>query len=336
MRAGWACRPPAPSAATADLRRHQPAAEDDDSGAPATPRAGGRCRGRRPARNHSARAGAGGRRAPRPGDRGPRRCDARTGDRGRSTLPSGGDSAAHGPFHGVTFGGSGPSRGGGFSPRRPTDAVKVDFRAAPTPEEQRTNWTWRAVCVPGGPAVVFDIDGVLSDAAGRQHFIEHGRRDWHAFFEACGDDPVIEEIARLLELLDPTLDVILLTGRPQRVQPQTLAWLERYGLRWDLLVMRAGGLRAGHVLQATVVRTCGPTASICDWRSRTIPRTTPCTSRQASPASTSTPAITSSGAGGPDKPLTGASSSRLASTATGIELRPREPVGSRLSTPSKG
>ena len=67
------------------------------------------------------------------------------------------------------------------------------------------------------------------------------RRDWAAFFEACGDDPVIEEIARLLELLDPSLAVILLTGRPHRVQPQTLAWLQRYGLRWDLLVMRSRG-----------------------------------------------------------------------------------------------
>ena len=55
---------------------------------------------------------------------------------------------------------------------------------------------------PRGPAVVFDIDGVLSDAAGRQHFLERGQRDWASFFEACGDDPVIEEIARLLELLD--------------------------------------------------------------------------------------------------------------------------------------
>ena len=89
--------------------------------------------------------------------------------------------------------------------------------------------------------MVFDIDGVLSDAAGRQHFLERGRRDWTAFFEACGDDPVIEEIARLLELLDSSLAVILLTGRPQRVQPQTLAWLARYGLRWDLLVMRSRG-----------------------------------------------------------------------------------------------
>jgi hypothetical protein len=89
--------------------------------------------------------------------------------------------------------------------------------------------------------VVFDIDGVLSDAAGRQHFLEQGGRDWTAFFEACGDDPVIEEIARLLELLDGSLAVVLLTGRPWRVQPQTLAWLTRYALRWDLLVMRERG-----------------------------------------------------------------------------------------------
>jgi phosphoglycolate phosphatase-like HAD superfamily hydrolase len=92
-----------------------------------------------------------------------------------------------------------------------------------------------------GEAVVFDMDGVLSDAAGRQHFLERGQRDWDRFFEACGDDQVVEELARLLELLDPRLQVVLLTGRPFRVQPQTLAWLARYGLRWDLLVMRSRG-----------------------------------------------------------------------------------------------
>jgi hypothetical protein len=82
---------------------------------------------------------------------------------------------------------------------------------------------------------------VLSDAASRQHFLEGGRRDWDAFFEACGDDPLIDDVARLLELLDPALRIVLLTGRPHRVLPQTLAWLERYELRWDLLVMRDYG-----------------------------------------------------------------------------------------------
>jgi phosphoglycolate phosphatase-like HAD superfamily hydrolase len=113
-----------------------------------------------------------------------------------------------------------------------------------SPDTSFPNWCWHAEAGsahPGGPAVIFDIDGVLSDAAGRQHFIEQGNRDWSAFFEACGDDPVIEEIARLLELLDSSLAVVLLTGRPRRVRPQTLAWLHRYGLRWDLLVMREQG-----------------------------------------------------------------------------------------------
>ena len=106
------------------------------------------------------------------------------------------------------------------------------------------NWVWRAGAVAGGPAVVFDIDGVLSDAGVRQHYIEGGRGrrgDWDAFFEACGDDPLIDEVGRLLELLDADLRIVLLTGRPLRVQPQTLAWLDHYELRWDLLVMRDWG-----------------------------------------------------------------------------------------------
>ena len=90
--------------------------------------------------------------------------------------------------------------------------------------------------------MLVDIDGVLSDATGRQHFLEdEAKRNWRGFFDACGDDPVIEEVARLIQLLDRDLDVVLLTGRPVRVQPQTLAWLERYGVRWDLLIMRNAG-----------------------------------------------------------------------------------------------
>ncbi len=90
--------------------------------------------------------------------------------------------------------------------------------------------------------MVFDLDGVLSDAAGRQHFLDdtRGRKDWRAFFDACGDDPLIAETARMLELLDPGLVVVLLTARPLRVQAETLAWLTRYGVRWNLLVMRPG------------------------------------------------------------------------------------------------
>jgi phosphoglycolate phosphatase-like HAD superfamily hydrolase len=108
----------------------------------------------------------------------------------------------------------------------------------PVPFAQPGNWQWRHAPVAPGPAVVFDMDGVLSDASRRQHYLEHPFRDWEAFFAACGDDELIAEVARLLDVLDGDLHVVLLTARPARVRPQTLGWLDRYQLRWDLLVMR--------------------------------------------------------------------------------------------------
>ncbi len=104
--------------------------------------------------------------------------------------------------------------------------------------EEWENWCWSDGPVEPGPAVVFDVDGVLSDASTRQHYLEYPRRDWEAFFHACGDDALIAEVARLLEVIDGDHRIVLLTARPLRVRPQTLAWLERYGLRWDLLIMR--------------------------------------------------------------------------------------------------
>lgn len=89
--------------------------------------------------------------------------------------------------------------------------------------------------------MVFDVDGVLSDASGRQRYLSGLRRDWDAFFEAAGADPLIPEVARLLELIDPSLVVILLTARPFSIRQTTVEWLERFELRYDLLVMRAGG-----------------------------------------------------------------------------------------------
>ncbi len=107
--------------------------------------------------------------------------------------------------------------------------------------EAPAHWTWRDGPVAPGPAAVVDLDGVLSDAASRQHYLESPRRDWRGFFDACGEDPVIEEVRVLLDLLDRDLRIVLLTARPERVHPLTEAWLRRYRIRWDLLVMRPFG-----------------------------------------------------------------------------------------------
>ena len=101
-------------------------------------------------------------------------------------------------------------------------------------------WTWHRE-PRGGLAVMFDLDGVLSNAASRQHFLKGPRPDWEAFFAASGDDPVIDEVAVLLGLLGTDLGIVLLTARPTRIRSQTIGWLGRHNIRWDLLVMRRDG-----------------------------------------------------------------------------------------------
>jgi beta-phosphoglucomutase-like phosphatase (HAD superfamily) len=92
-----------------------------------------------------------------------------------------------------------------------------------------------------GSAVLFDLDGVLSDAGSRQAYLRGPVKDWRGFFDACAEDEPIEEMVRLAECIDPALQIVLLTGRPVRVANQTIAWLERKAIRWDLLIMHPPG-----------------------------------------------------------------------------------------------
>ena len=85
------------------------------------------------------------------------------------------------------------------------------------------------------------MDGVLADASQRQHFLDGPFQYWEKFFAACGADDPIAEALELARLLDPALAVILLTARPIRVRAQTVDWLGRHPVRWDLLVMRDAG-----------------------------------------------------------------------------------------------
>lgn len=102
-------------------------------------------------------------------------------------------------------------------------------------------WAWREAALAPGLAVVVDIDGVVADASHRQHLLAGRKPDWSGFFDACVGDPLIAEVARLVDLLAPGLVVVLLTGRPLSVRVATLDWLARQRLRWDLLVMRDYG-----------------------------------------------------------------------------------------------
>lgn len=124
----------------------------------------------------------------------------------------------------------------------------------PPDQADAARWYWHGA-PRRGPAVVFDLDGVLSDAGGRQHLLKGARPDWDAFFAASGDDPLVPEVAVLLALLAEDLLIVLLTARPARTSSTTFTWLARHELRWDLLVMRPeGDHRPARVFKREAVR----------------------------------------------------------------------------------
>ena len=100
------------------------------------------------------------------------------------------------------------------------------------------NWTWNDAPLAPERIVVVDIDGVISDASHRQHFLAGDDRDWKGFFEAAEHDPPIPSFVHVLNLFDPALGVVLLTARPHYMHDITVAWLGKNGIRWDALIMR--------------------------------------------------------------------------------------------------
>ena len=100
------------------------------------------------------------------------------------------------------------------------------------------NWRWRDEIHDPGDCAIFDVDGVLADANGRQHFLDWPHRDWDGFFAAAIHDKLIADSAELLTLLKQTLQIVLLTARPELISAQTVDWLNKHAVPYDLLVMR--------------------------------------------------------------------------------------------------
>ena len=46
-------------------------------------------------------------------------------------------------------------------------------------------WTCNKQLAKDSEIVIFDLDGVISDASHRQHFLKGAEKDWDGFFSAC-------------------------------------------------------------------------------------------------------------------------------------------------------
>lgn len=97
-------------------------------------------------------------------------------------------------------------------------------------------------------AVVWDLDGTLSDDRARAHFVEveRGRkRDWRSYFDAIEEDaPIAASMEMLRALHSAGIRIVFLTGRPEWTREKTERWLKANGLtEYDTLLMRPEGER---------------------------------------------------------------------------------------------
>lgn len=92
---------------------------------------------------------------------------------------------------------------------------------------------------------ISDIDGTLSDATHRLHYIDgyaagekQKSKDWPAFLAEAVNDPPIWPMVYTLRALARSWEIVLSTGRRENQRDMTVAWLHKYGIPFDNLLMR--------------------------------------------------------------------------------------------------
>jgi hypothetical protein len=100
--------------------------------------------------------------------------------------------------------------------------------------------------------VIVDLDGTLCDSRHREHLAQN--KQWDDFHAKAGHDNPNEDVFQIVRLLStgvykpmPNIEgafgagfyqVVGVTGRPEKYRGATFAWLERWGVMLDDVLMR--------------------------------------------------------------------------------------------------
>lgn len=123
--------------------------------------------------------------------------------------------------------------------------------------------TYRVSAYARKGIVICDLDGTLSDGTHRLHLLPtkdlHLTESWSVFNGAAiGDKPIQNTIDVVNTLWEAGMGVIILTGRSDEVETDTLIWLDRYKVKFDYLIMRrAEDNRKDTVIKEEVLRAIG-------------------------------------------------------------------------------
>jgi hypothetical protein len=88
-------------------------------------------------------------------------------------------------------------------------------------------------------AVVFDLDGTISNDAHRKHFVTSDKKDYDQYYGRMGFDEPVEPVIELMKLYkERGYSVLVLTGRPEKYSGITHWWLFKHKVPHDLVLMR--------------------------------------------------------------------------------------------------
>ena len=88
--------------------------------------------------------------------------------------------------------------------------------------------------------VCFDIDGTLADVSHRVHYWREKPRNWNKFKSEMINDPPIEPVCKVARVMGNSgIDVIVCSGRSEDTRDMTHSWLQRNGIYYSKLYMRA-------------------------------------------------------------------------------------------------
>lgn len=88
-------------------------------------------------------------------------------------------------------------------------------------------------------AVIFDIDGTLSNCKHREHFLETPVKNWYMFFtQSIYDTPNINIVNILTNYIKYEYKIIIMTGRTITYKDITIDWLTKNNITYDMLFMR--------------------------------------------------------------------------------------------------
>jgi len=91
-------------------------------------------------------------------------------------------------------------------------------------------------------AVIFDLDGTISDLEHRRPMLSERPPRWDDFYEAChldGFNSWAGELRRAMAAAG--YKIIILSGRMATVKEKTEDWLDKHNFEYDALVMREAG-----------------------------------------------------------------------------------------------